>query len=117
MNPVSTSVAQPWPVSRGRATLGDGACRLLALAVAVAFGIGWTLALGKAIHWDGINYHFYLGFAALNDRFALDFFAAGTPSYINPYAYVPLYLLTPLRGCLRWPWPSCSAPSMRSSCG
>ena len=28
----------------------------------------------------------------MHERFAQDFFAAGPPSYINPYAYVPLYL-------------------------
>jgi len=73
--------------------LGDRACRLLVLIASIAFGIAWTLVHGKSLHWDAVNYHFYLGFAALHDRFALDFFAAGTPSYINPYAYVPLHLL------------------------
>ncbi len=52
------------------------------------------MALGKDVHWDAVNYHLYLGFSALNDRFALDFFGGGTPSYINPYAYVPLWLMT-----------------------
>ncbi len=60
----------------------------------MVFAIAWTLALGKDVHWDAINYHFYLGFSALNDRFAQDFFAAGTPSYLAPYAYVPLYLMS-----------------------
>ena len=88
-------------ISRGSATpgvlgfaLGERACRFIVLAASIAFCIGWTLVLGKGLHWDAVNYHFYLGFAALNDRFGLDYFAAGTPSYINPYAYVPLYLLT-----------------------
>ena len=67
--------------------------RISVYALALLFAIGWTLALGKGAHWDAINYHLYLGYAALNDRFGIDFFAAGTPSYINPYAYVPLYLL------------------------
>lgn len=68
--------------------------RAVAIVASLAFGIGWTLVQGKAFHWDALNYHFYLGYAALHDRFALDFFAAGTPSYINPYAYVPLHLLS-----------------------
>jgi hypothetical protein len=72
---------------------GDGALRALVVCTVLAFAIAWTLLHGKALHWDAINYHFYLGFAALNDRFAQDFFAAGTPSYINPYAYVPLHLM------------------------
>lgn len=61
--------------------------------LSLLFAIGWTLALGKDVHWDAVNYHLYLGYAALNDRFGVDFFAAGTPAYINPYAYVPLYLM------------------------
>ena len=36
-----------------------------------------------------LNYHLYLGFSALNDRFGQDYFAAGALSYLNPYAYVP----------------------------
>jgi hypothetical protein len=76
-----------------RARAGDIAVRVLVVAGAVTFAIAWTLLQGKALHWDALNYHFYLGFAALHDRFAQDFFAAGTPSYINPYAYVPLHLM------------------------
>jgi hypothetical protein len=66
--------------------------RAVTLVAVVALAIGWTLALGKDVHWDAINYHLYLGFSALHDRFAQDFFAAGPPAYLNPYAYVPLYL-------------------------
>ena len=40
-----------------------------------------------------VNYHLYAGFSAVNDRFAQDYFAAGPPSYFNPYAYVPFYVL------------------------
>lgn len=70
------------------------AWRGLAFAASLLFAVTWTLALGKDVHWDALNYHLYLGYSALNDRFALDFFGAGTPSYINPYAYAPLYLMT-----------------------
>jgi len=69
------------------------AWRAAAYALALAFAIGWTLALGQDLHWDAFNYHVYLGFSALNDRLAVDFFAAGPPSYLNPYAFVPLYLM------------------------
>jgi hypothetical protein len=68
--------------------------RTLAYAGSLVFSIAWTLALGKDVHWDALNYHLYLGFSALNDRFGLDFFAAGPPSYLNPYAYVPLYAMS-----------------------
>ena len=49
--------------------------------------------LGKDMAWDTLNYHLYAGFSALNDRFAQDYFAAGPPSYFNPYAFVPFYIL------------------------
>lgn len=70
------------------------AWRSLAYALSLLFSLAWTLALGKDVHWDALNYHLYLGYSALHDRFAQDFFGAGTPSYINPYAYIPLYLMT-----------------------
>jgi hypothetical protein len=49
--------------------------------------------LGKDLPWDTLNYHLYAGFSAVNDRFGQDYFAAGPPSYFNPYAYVPFYAL------------------------
>jgi hypothetical protein len=61
------------------------ACTLLALIT--------NYLLGKDMAWDTLNYHLYAGFSALNDRFAQDYFAAGPPSYFNPYAFVPFYIL------------------------
>jgi hypothetical protein len=52
--------------------------------------------LGKDMAWDMLNYHLYAGFSAVNDRFAQDYFAAGAPSYFNPYAYVPFYAMVSL---------------------
>lgn len=49
--------------------------------------------LGKDLAWDTLNYQFYAGFSALNDRFSQDYFAAGPPSYFNPYAYAPFYFM------------------------
>jgi len=49
--------------------------------------------LGKDMNWDTLDYHFYAGFSALHDRFGRDYFAAGAQSYLNPYAYVPFYVL------------------------
>ena len=51
---------------------------------------------GKEMAWDLLHYHFYAGFSALNDRFAQDYFAAGTNSYLNPYIYAPFYVLVKL---------------------
>ena len=60
-------------------------CAVLALAC--------NYILGKDMAWDTLNYHLYLGFSALNDRFGQDYFAAGLLSYLNPYAYVPFYAM------------------------
>jgi hypothetical protein len=51
--------------------------------------ISWTLLCGKDLNWDQLNYHFYVGFAWLHDRFGHDFMAANGQSYLNPLAYVP----------------------------
>jgi hypothetical protein len=61
------------------------ACTVLALVT--------NYLLGKDMAWDTLNYHLYAGFSAVNDRFAQDYFAAGAPSYFNPYAYLPFYAL------------------------
>lgn len=82
------------PGSDRAAPAGEWPIRALVYFAVAAAAVGWTLALGRDLPWDGLNYHLYLGYSALNDRFAQDFFAAGTPSYLNPYAYVPLYLMT-----------------------
>lgn len=91
-----TAIAAPAPEETGERARPASvpAWRALVYAASLLFAVGWTVALGKDVHWDAVNYHLYLGFSALNDRFALDFFGAGTPSYINPYAYVPLWLMT-----------------------
>ena len=53
-----------------------------------------TYHLGKDMAWDTLDYHFYAGFSALHDRFSQDYFAAGPQSYLNPYVFLPFYLLT-----------------------
>jgi hypothetical protein len=59
----------------------------------VALALACNYVLGKDMAWDTLNYHLYLGFSALNDRFGQDYFAAGPLSYLNPYAYVPFYAM------------------------
>jgi hypothetical protein len=49
--------------------------------------------LGKDVAWDTLDYHFYAGFSALHDRFGQDYFPAGPQTYLNPYVFVPFYLL------------------------
>jgi hypothetical protein len=59
----------------------------------VALALACNYVLGKDMAWDTLNYHLYLGFSALNDRFGQDYFAAGPLSYLNPYAYIPFYAM------------------------
>jgi hypothetical protein len=59
----------------------------------VALALACNYVLGKDMAWDTLNYHLYLGFSALNDRFGQDYFAAGALAYLNPYAYVPFYAM------------------------
>ena len=67
--------------------------RLIVYAACTAATLIANYLLGKDLAWDTLNYHLYAGFSALNDRFAQDYFAAGAPSYFNPYAYVPFYAM------------------------
>jgi hypothetical protein len=59
----------------------------------VALALACNYVLGKDMAWDTLNYHLYLGFSALNDRFGQDYFAAGALAYLNPYAYIPFYAM------------------------
>jgi hypothetical protein len=67
--------------------------RILVYTVATLAALGLSLALGKDVPWDAVNYHLYAGYSVFNDRFGLDYFAAGAQSYFNPYAYAPFYAL------------------------
>jgi hypothetical protein len=68
-------------------------CRLPVYVACALLALTTNYLLGKDLAWDTLNYQLYAGFSAVNDRFAQDYFAAGPPSYFNPYAYVPFYLL------------------------
>ena len=42
----------------------------------VTLALACNYVLGKDMAWDTLNYHLYLGFSALNNRFTQDYFAA-----------------------------------------
>lgn len=67
--------------------------RLWIYLASTALALLASFLLGKDMNWDTLDYHFYAGFSALHDRFAMDYYAAGPQSYFNPYVYVPFYLL------------------------
>ena len=53
----------------------------------------WVMWAGKEVGWDFINHHLYLPFSWLNQRHAVDLFAAGPQSYLHPLGYLPFYAL------------------------
>ena len=69
--------------------------RLTALValVSVALSVARTAASGQDLNFDLISYHYYLGFSAFSDRFALDYLAAGAAGYQSPLPYALLYFL------------------------
>ena len=81
--------AGPWPAAVDSPS--GSALRLAAYAVSTLAAVLWTLYAGKDVNWDAMNHHLYAGFSAVNDRFAVDFFAAGAASYFNPLSQVPFY--------------------------
>lgn len=53
----------------------------------------WTVAAGKDINWDLLNYHYYLPYEWLGGRLEQDYFAASGQSYLNPVGYLPFYFM------------------------
>jgi hypothetical protein len=89
-------ILQPARLHGAQLAAAGATAGLHRLPVYIACTLSVVLAnylLGKDVAWDMLNYHLYAGFSAINDRFAQDYFAAGAPSYFNPYAYVPFYAL------------------------
>ncbi len=60
----------------------------------------WTVAAGKDLNWDLLNYHYYAPYQLLGGRLGQDFFAASAQSYLNPLGYLPFYLM------VSWGWHS-----------
>jgi hypothetical protein len=81
-------------VQRASPALGQAApYRWHVFAACTALAVALNYVFGKEMASDLLQYHFYSGFSALNDRFEQDYFAPGLQSYFNPYAYVPFYVL------------------------
>ena len=67
--------------------------RWLVYSACVVLALACNYVLGKDMAWDTLNYHLYLGFSALNNRFGQDYFPAGALAYLNPFAYIPFYAM------------------------
>jgi hypothetical protein len=63
------------------------------VAVPAFLCAAWTVAAGKDLNWDLLNYHYYAPYQLLDARLAQDFFAASAQSYLNPVGYLPFYLM------------------------
>jgi Glycosyltransferase family 87 len=67
--------------------------RVAVLCLSAALCVLWSIAAGKDVNWDQLNYHYYLPYEWLGGRLALDYFAASGQSYLSPAGYVPFYLM------------------------
>jgi len=67
--------------------------RTFPLAFCLALGALLSLALGQDTSWDLRNYHLYNPFAALHERFGLDFFIADKQTGLNPTVDFPYMFL------------------------
>jgi hypothetical protein len=65
-------------------------------------GALYTWFSGEDINWDWRNYHEYGAFALLNGRFEVDVAPGGFPTFLNPLAYLPAYLLRHYAGAPYW---------------
>jgi hypothetical protein len=64
----------------------------LVCALASACFVAIPIVSGAmGISWDALNHHIYLGWTAEQQRFDLDFLAAGYQSFVSPYLYWPMY--------------------------
>src|ERR1035437_5359987 len=63
------------------------------LGLTILFWAGFVVVLGKDTSWDFRNYHWYLPYAFLNNREALDVAVAHQASYYNPFLDIPFYWL------------------------
>jgi len=64
---------------------------LLIALVSLGASIARTVVGGQDLNFDLQVYHYYLGYSAFVDRFALDYLAAGFQGYQSPVPYLLLY--------------------------
>lgn len=67
--------------------------RCASYALIIVLGLATALYQGKDFNWDSLSYHVYAGYSVIENRIGLDYFAASTQSYLNPYSHVPFYLM------------------------
>ena len=97
--PKAASGGAALPVEGGGPTAAECA---LVTAVALVATVAITLLLGHDVNWDYLNYHAYAVVQVFQDRLAQDYFGAGVPGYLNPWAYLPLGVMQ----AMGWPAPA-----------
>lgn len=65
----------------------------LVALVSVGASVARTVVGGQDLNFDLFTYHYYLGYSAFVDRFALDFLPASFQGYQSPAPYALLYWL------------------------
>jgi hypothetical protein len=63
------------------------------LAAVIAFWAVFVVGLGEDRSWDFRNYHWYIPYAFLHGRAALDIAVAHQATYYNPFLDIPFYWL------------------------
>ena len=66
---------------------------LAVFAISATVCAAWTVAAGKDLNFDLLNYHYYVAYELLDGRLTQDFYAASAQSYLNPLGYLPFYVL------------------------
>ncbi len=59
----------------------------------MCFGASYAYLAGQDLNWDWRNYHDYLAYAWLSDRYNTDVVPSGIQTYFNPYPYIFPYIL------------------------
>lgn len=80
------------PVSGVAGTVSSKTIFLIAL-VSVGASVARTVVGGQDLNFDLQVYHYYLGYSAFVDRFAMDYLAASFQGYQSPVPYMLLYWL------------------------
>lgn len=61
--------------------------------ICIIFSVIISIILGFDGNWDLLNYHYYNGYAALNNRLNIDIMPSGIQSYFNPVLDIINYLI------------------------
>jgi hypothetical protein len=94
--PVSSPPAPARPSERAArvgAAESVGAAEWLYLASVVAFWAIFVISRGEDRAWDFRNYHWYIPYAFLHGRMAIDVAVAHQATFYNPFLDIPFYWL------------------------